>query len=67
MDMVNMSKRKQPHRDKKKMATQGHPWVFNERRRNPRTTGQAAAGPKTTIQQIQRKSCPQRLQHINFD
>ena len=46
--MVNISKIQKPYRDEKCQA-QGHPWVFNERQGNPHTTGQAAAGPKTTL------------------
>ena len=30
------------------MSAQGYPWAFNERG-NPHTTGQAAAGSKTTL------------------
>lgn len=30
-------------------AAQGHPWVVNERRRNPLSIRQATPGPKTTL------------------
>ena len=32
-----------------KMSAQGHPLVFNERRGNPNSIGQAAASPKTLL------------------
>ena len=31
------------------MLAQCHQWVFDERRGNPNTTGQASAGPKTVL------------------
>ena len=42
MDMVNMSKRQQPHGDEKHQLK-----TINKRRGNPRTTGQVVVGPKT--------------------
>lgn len=41
--MVYMSRRQQHY-----TSGQGHRWVFNESRGNPRTTWQAVAGPKIT-------------------
>ena len=49
MNMVNMPKEQQPHRDEKKMSAKGNPWVFNERRGNSHTKGQSVAGLKTTL------------------
>ena len=44
MDM-NMSKKQQPYLVTN--VSSSHPWVFKERRGNPHTTGQTAAGSKT--------------------
>ena len=50
MDVVNVSRRQQlPRWDEKSQLKATHGCMFNERRRDPHTTGQASAGPKTTL------------------
>ena len=45
--LMEICEKQQPHREE--MPAQGHPWVFNDQRGNPCTTGQAATGPQTTL------------------
>ena len=59
--MVNMSNRQQPHQDEN--ISPRHQLVFNERRTNSHTTGQAAVAPKTSLYIGTSKELPKYTQH----